>query len=212
MSFNTVDNLILDTETFATAVAEEMAVIEADKAELIARSKREAAIAVATETAATVAIANAEADEAERLAHVKREAVNAASAALFASKIMVESGFTGITVDDDEHTTVDARTAAGRTHESKAARKAERKATMKARYCSNKRAAKTAVILLEKEIAEIEAQRWRDWVIQARAREEEVQMRASVETELRRGLGGGRGRGGGGTNAGVVACFMAGTS
>jgi len=227
MSFNSVNSLILDTETFAIAVAEEMAGIEADKAELFARSKREAALAVATETAATVAaaiaaaasavaIANAEADEAEKIAHEKREAANAAASALFASETMVESGFTGITVDDEEPTRVDARTAAGRTHASRAARKEERKAAMKVRYVKRARAAKNSKILQERIREQRDEEMRRAYAIQARARQAEIEMRVAVEIELRHrgfsggGGGGGGGRGGGGTNAGVVACFMAG--
>lgn len=216
MSLNTDDSLILDTETFAIAVAEAIAVIEADKAELFARSKREAATAIANAAAISIAIANTEADEAEKVAREKREAANAAATALYASKTMVESGFTEITVDVDEPTTVDASTAAGRTHASKAARKAERKAAMKAHYRSHKQHVKDSEILQQ----HIEEQRHRDYEIQQRAIQAELQMRVAVEIELRtRGYGGsgagrgggGGGGGGGGTNAGVVACFMAGT-
>ena len=227
MSFNSVNSLILDTETFASAVAEEMAGIEADKAELFARSKREAANAVAKAAeeaaiAAAIAIAsaNAEADQAEKIAHEKREAVNAITAALFASETMVESGFTGITVDDEEPTRVDARTAAGRTHASRAARKEERKAEMKARYINRARSAKNYKILQERIQRQEYEERSREIGRQERARQAEIEMRVAVEIELRNrgfsgGGGGGRGgggRGGGGTNAGVVACFMAGTS
>lgn len=175
MSYNPDNTVILDTETFAIAVAEAMAIAEADKADLIARSKREA-----------VAIANAEADEAEKIAHLKREAANAATAALYASKTMLESGLAEITVDDEEPTTViSANIAAGRTHASRAARKAERKAERKGRYWNRGQAAK--VIKKARENAELarETERFRDYLIQATAREAEIQMRVSVEIELR---------------------------
>ena len=188
MSFNTVDNLILDTETFAIAVAEAMAIAEADKADLIACSKREAITAltdVAAVAAKAIANANAEADEAEKIAHLKREAANAATTALYASKTMVESGLTEITVDDEEPTIVAASIAAGRTHASRAARKAERKVAMKARYWNCAQATKSDKKAREKAELAREEQRFRDYLIQATAREAEIQMRVSVEIELR---------------------------
>ena len=182
MSYNPDNTVILDTETFAIAVAEAIAIAEADKADLILRSKREAIVAAAK----AVAIANAEADEAENIAHLKREAANAATAALYASKTMVESGLAEITVDDEEPTTViSANIAAGRTHASRAARKAERKAERKGRYWNRGQAAKAIKKAREKEEVARETERFRDYLIQATAREAEIQMRVSVEIELR---------------------------
>jgi hypothetical protein len=192
MSYNPDNTVILDTETFAIAVAEAMAIAEADKADLIARSKREAATAItdaaaveAKAKAIAIANANAEADEAEKIAHLKREAANAATTALYASKTMVESGLTEITVDDEEPTIVAASIAAGRTHASRAARKAERKAAMKARYWNRPQAVKANKKAREKAELAREEQRFRDYLIQATAREAEIQMRVSVEIELR---------------------------
>ena len=213
MSFNMDTSSTLDTETFALAVAEEMAIIEANKAELIAHSKREAAVK-ANEAAA---MANAEADEAERIARVKRDEANSVTAALFASKTMVEAGLTGITVDDDDDVTTTSNVDAGRTHASKAARRAEKKATMKVHHREMRLARKAHA----EWIVASELQRRRDYEMQEATRRAEVNMRVQVEVELeRRGLRGSggsggsggstSGKGGGGTNAGVVACFLAG--